>query len=430
MHISSFFCFYSYHVDIYLIDSIERNDNMGFLINEEKLMEDNIFKFENRLNSQLTRFLDKSPVFVTYYHVNVNETTTDEGFRDIESIIGNRSPLRFQKIENFPMYGLDQVVLAIQDSEQGLDTEYSGEAVILPNTIKPLQNDIFKINHVKGSFLFRVTEVQYDNIRPDNYYKINFRFEWLDDEKADKLDEQVEENFSCILQNIGTEENCLIQEDYYKQLKLIDEMFNDMVKTYKILFYNERYNCFLWERLDGYKIYDPFQTVFFNNHKLLNNKADYSTIMLSEEFNDHKRKLKYERSIYRCFERRDTKLLSEFKYHTIPGTYKKDSSFARWNDQSIMIVEIPSPQDDSATESLLTQDIINTFKMNGPTDSKYVELMQKFIRNESMTVYDIPTNLNEELIKLDANEEVFFFTPILMYIIQTVVNDFLSEKKI
>lgn len=402
---------------------------MGFLINEEKLMEDNIFKFENRLNSQLTRFLDKSPVFVTYYHVNVNETTTDEGFRDIESIIGNRSPLRFQKIENFPMYGLDQVVLAIQDSEQGLDTEYSGEAVILPNTIKPLQNDIFKINHVKGSFLFRVTEVQYDNIRPDNYYKINFRFEWLDDEKADKLDEQVEENFSCILQNIGTEENCLIQEDYYKQLKLIDEMFNDMVKTYKILFYNERYNCFLWERLDGYKIYDPFQTVFFNNHKLLNNKADYSTIMLSEEFNDHKRKLKYERSIYRCFERRDTKLLSEFKYHTIPGTYKKDSPFARWNDQSIMIVEIPSPQDDSATESLLTPDIINTFKMNGPTDSKYVELMQKFIRNESMTIYDIPTNLNEELIKLDANEEVFFFTPILMYIMQTVVNDFLSEKK-
>lgn len=403
---------------------------MGFLINEEKLMEDNIFKFENRLNSQLTRFLDKSPVFVTYYHVNVNETTTDEGFRDIESIIGNRSPLRFQKIENFPMYGLDQVVLAIQDSEQGLDTEYSSEAVILPNTIKPLQNDIFKINHVKGSFLFRVTEVQYDNIRPDNYYKINFRFEWLDDEKADKLDEQVEENFSCILQNIGTEENCLIQEDYYKQLKLIDEMFNDMVKTYKILFYNERYNCFLWERLDGYKIYDPFQTVFFNNHKLLNNKADYSTIMLSEEFNDHKRKIKYERSIYRCFERRDTKLLSEFKYHTIPGTYKKDSSFARWNDQSIMIVEIPSPQDDSATDSLLTPDIINTFKMNGPTDSKYVELMQKFIRNESMTIYDIPTNLNEELIKLDANEEVFFFTPILMYIIQTVVNDFLSEKKI
>lgn len=402
---------------------------MGFLINEEKLMEDNIFKFENRLNSQLTRFLDKSPVFVTYYHINVNESTTDEGFRDIESIIGNRSPLRFQKIENFPMYGLDQVVLAIQDSEQGLDTEYSGESVVLPNTIKPLQNDIFRINHVKGSFLFRVTEVQYDNIRPDNYYKIGFRFEWLDDEKVEKLDNQVEEKFSCILQNVGTEENCLIQEDYYEQLNKVDALFDDMVKTYKVLFYNDRYNCFLWERLDGYKIYDPFQTVFFNNHKMLNKKSDYSTIVLSEEFNDHKRKLKYERSIYRCFERREIKLLNEFKYHTFPGIYKKDSAFARWNDQSIMVVEIPSPHDESATESLFTSEIVNLFRLNGPTDSKYVELMQKFIRNEPLTIYDIPLDLNEELMKLDANEEVFFFTPILMYIIQVIVNDFLKEKK-
>ena len=127
------------------------------------------------MNSQITRFLDKSPVFTTFFHLNVNETTVDDGFRDIESIIGNRSPLRFQRIENFPLYGLDPVILSIQDSDQGLDTEYSGECILLPNTIKPLQNDFFMINHVKGSYIFRVTEVQYDNIRPDNFYKIGFR---------------------------------------------------------------------------------------------------------------------------------------------------------------------------------------------------------------------------------------------------------------
>ena len=126
---------------------------------------------------------------------------------------------------------------------------------------------------------------------------------------------------------------------------------------------------------------------------------------------------------------RYVKLLNEFKYHTFPGIYKKDSAFARWNDQSIMVVEIPSPHDESATESLFTSEIVNLFRLNGPTDSKYVELMQKFIRNEPLTIYDIPLDLNEELMKLDANEEVFFFTPILMYIIQVVVNDFLKEKK-
>ena len=237
---------------------------MAFLINEQKMVEDNIFKFENRLNSQISRFLDKSPVFVTYFHINVNETTVDGGFKDIEDIVGNRSPLKFQKIENFPIYGLEPVVLSIQDNDQGLDTEYSGECVILPNTIKPLQNDIFMINHVKGSFLFRVTEVQYDNIRPDNYYKISYRFEWLDDDKVDELNEQVQAKYSCILQNIATENNCIIKEEYLERIQNIDDMYDDMVSTYKTIFYNERYNCFLGETNDGYKIYDPLQTIFFN----------------------------------------------------------------------------------------------------------------------------------------------------------------------
>ena len=108
---------------------------MAFFIDEQSYVEENIFKYENRLNSQITRFLDKSPVFTTFFHLNVNETTVDDGFRDIESIIGNRSPLRFQRIENFPLYGLDPVILSIQDADQGLDTEYSGECIIMPETI-------------------------------------------------------------------------------------------------------------------------------------------------------------------------------------------------------------------------------------------------------------------------------------------------------
>ena len=402
---------------------------MAFLINEQKMVEDNIFKFENRLNSQISRFLDKSPVFVTYFHINVNETTVDGGFKDIEDIVGNRSPLKFQKIENFPIYGLEPVVLSIQDNDQGLDTEYSGECVILPNTIKPLQNDIFMINHVKGSFLFRVTEVQYDNIRPDNYYKISYRFEWLDDDKVDELNEQVQEKYSCILQNIGTENNCIIKEEYLERIQNIDDMYDDMVSTYKTIFYNERYNCFLGETNDGYKIYDPLQTIFFNKHKLLNKKQDYSTTILTEGFVDNKRKIKYEKSIYRFFERRDLKLISTFPYNTFPANYKKDSSFSRWNDKSVIVADIPSTMDMNNAIDLLSVDLVNSFKYNGPQDSKYIELMQKFIRKEEITIYDIPLDLNEELLRLDANEEVFFFTPILLYIIQVVVNDFLKEKE-
>ena len=402
---------------------------MAFFIDEQKLVEDNIFKYENRLNSQITRFLDKSPVFVTYYHINVNETTVDDGFRDIESIVGNRSPLRFQKIENFPMYGLDPVILSIQDSEQGLDTEYSGECIILPNTIKPLQNDFFMIKHVNDSFIFRVTEIQYDNIRPDNFYKISFKLEWLDEEKVEEMDNQVKEKYTCVLQNIGTENNCIIEEEYKNKLDEIDELYNDMVITYKTIFYNERYNCFLGESDNGYKLYDPFQVMFINKHNLLNKKGDYSTLILTEAFNDNKRQIKYERSIYRFFERRDVKRITNFPYMKIPSSYKKDSTFYRWRDDSVQIIVIPNSKEVYNMEEMLPRDIITSFKMNGPQESKYIDLMQKFVRNEDISIYDIPLDLNEELLSLDANEEVFFFTPILMYIVKTVVNDFLKIKE-
>jgi hypothetical protein len=404
---------------------------MAFLIDEQKLINDNIFKYENRLNSQLSRFLDKSPVFVTYFHINVNETTVDDGFRDIESIIGARSPLRFQKIENFPIYGLEPVILAIQDMEQGLDTDYSGDAIILPNTIKPLQNDFFMITHVKGSFIFRVTEIQYDSIRPDNYYKLSFRLEYLDENKEEELNNQVEEKYTCILQNIGSENTCIIREDYMNQISLLDDLYSDMLSTYKALFYNERYNCFLGESstMAGYKIYDPLQMVFFNTHKLLNKKSDYSTIILTEGFEDKKRKIKYEHSIYRFFERRDVKLVTTFPFNIFNANDRKDSSFARWNDKSIVVVDNPTNNSMITKYEMLPIEVVNAFKFNAPQDSIYLELMQKFVRNEPLGIYDIPLNLNEELLKLDANEEVFFFTPILLYIIQVVVNDFLKEKK-
>ena len=402
---------------------------MAFLIDEQKFVEENIFKYENRLNTQVSRFLDKSPVFVTYYHINVNETTVDEGFKDIESILGDKSPLRFQKIENFPMYGLESVVLAIHDSDQGLDTEYEGECVILPNTIKPLQNDFFMIKHVQDSFIFRVTGINYDSIRPDNFYKISYRFEWLDCEKEESLNNQVEEKFTCILQNIGSENSCIIQEDYKNQLDKIEELYNDMVHTYKTIFYNKRYNCFLGDNGAGYKLYDPLQTMFFNRHKLLNKQNDYSTIILTEGFIDNRREIKYEKSIYRFFERRNLKLISRFPYTTFSAITKKDSIFSRWNDQSVLVVEIPQVNQTVGIVELLPHEIEMSFKVDGPTESKYVELMQKFIRNDTITLYDIPLDMNEELLQLDANAEVFFFTPILLYIVQTVVNDFLHQKE-
>ena len=71
---------------------------MAYFVNEQKMVEDSTFQFENRIKSPTARFLDTTPTFTTYYHIVNDKTTVDEGFKDVASIVGHRSPIRFDKI--------------------------------------------------------------------------------------------------------------------------------------------------------------------------------------------------------------------------------------------------------------------------------------------------------------------------------------------
>ena len=59
--------------------------------------------------------------------------------------------------------------------------------------------------------------------------------------------------------------------------------------------------------------------------------------------------------------------------------------------------------------------------MNGEQNHKWRNLIQRWIRNEDIKVEDIPLDLNEELLDLDANLEIFIMTPIVLYIIKQVM---------
>ena len=401
---------------------------MAFIINEKRMIEDNVFEYEQRLKSPVSRFIESTPTFVTYYHLNPDVTTTDGGFKDVVSIIGFRSPLRFNKINSFPLYGIEQIVLQLQDTDQGLDTSYEGEAVIVPGSIKPLENDFFVIPYLAQPYMFRVTEIMYDTIMPDNYYKIGFKLEYLDDGKIENIENQVHEKYTCVLENIGTENNCIIELESKETLDKIDEMYDDMASTYKSIFYNERHNCFLGEIGCGQFLYDPLQTQFINEHQLFNKKHDLQCLMLTDQFEDSKRRIKYERSVYRFIERRNPNLAKNFSYEIYAGINNQQTSFYRWMDKSVYILDNPVNLSTNATQ-IFSNEFVLAIQSNGFTNSTHAELIKRYARGEELSIHDIPLTLNEELLNLDGNMEVFFFTPILMYIIKDIVNSFLEIKK-
>ena len=401
---------------------------MAIIVNEQRMVDDNTFLYEEKIKSPTARFLDTTPVYVTYYHINNSETTADEGFLDIDELVGKSSPLRFNKVEKFPIYGIDQIVLQIQDGDAGIDSTYEGDAVILPGTVKPLINDYFIIPVLKDDYVFRVTNITYDNVMPDNYYKIDFKLEYIDSEKIHDLENQKIEEYICVLENIGTDTNCIIEKSEFTKIKEIDKMYNTIIDFYKAMFYDERHNVFLCQQSDYRNLYDPFQAEFINSHGLFKIKNDLSTLMLTEQVNDKKKMLKYNKSIYKYIEMRDHKLLSTFQYVVRPGITIHESSFYRWHDKSIDVVDIPMVLP-TPCRQVLSDEFVYSLKYNEEISGDYAILIQRFVRGEDLRVKDIPLNLDQELVYMNNNLEVFFFTPIIMYIIRTVINNELEIQR-
>ena len=354
------------------------------------MVEDNIFQFEERLKAPSSRFIDSTQTYVDYYHIDNEGTTTDAGFIDVASILGFRSPIKFKKIHDFPLYGIEQIVLSIQDADQGLDTEYTGEAIILPNTIKPLQNDYFVIKYLRDSYLFRVTDVNYDSVMADGFYRISYMLDFIDDEKFQELEKQVEESYECVLENIGTENSCIIESTVHVNLTEINKMYDEMVQTYLSIFYDERYNCVLGDLNKGRRLYDPYMTDFINRHHLFNKKNDLQTIILSEQIEDKFYKIKYEKSVYRFIERQDVDRIRKFTFSLYKGTMHPESAFYRWKDSSIEVVDVIDAflENDAflygESIDIFSEDFVEMVQNNEEMNNDYGKLISKFIKKKRL----------------------------------------------
>lgn len=404
---------------------------MAVIIDEQKMLTDNMFEFEERVKSPVVRWSDKTYTPTEYYHIKNNETTADPGWNDVEEIIGDRSPVRFQVIHGLPIYGLESMVINLSETDIGLDGSYEGEGTILPGTVTPLENDFFVIKVLKDDYIFRITEVAYDTIMPDNFYKISFILEYIDAGKKEALDKQVRKKSTFIQDNIGTEERCIIEDDYYEDIRAINTMYEEMVENYITFFYNKKYNCILGDWKEGKKIFDPMQREFLHKHQLLRVKKQLDNIVLNELFTDARRKIKYEASIYRCIETKNLKKLSRFLFYTFKGMNNRQTPFARWNDNNVVILDIQAIMDPEGP-TLLSENAEQVIRMNYPTDSKYLKLIANYMHRD-LELTEIDLTLGEELLVLqEANTEIFFFTPIILYIIRDTINTFMAtgEEKV
>ena len=396
----------------------------NFIYDEESLIDNNIFQYEKRIHSPVVRMQSKNMTLSTYWHINNMKTTADGGWQDVQNVLGDKSPIKYDKIEKFPLYEMEQVNIQMEDSEAGIDMNHEGDATIIPGTIKPVPNSFFTINHLTEAYVFRVTEVNVDNVMPDNYYKIHYRLEYVNSTMVDQLNSQTTEVYTCILDNIGTEERCIVEKKTNAKIKDIENMLEDVKSIYMSIFYSERYNVLLGDLCAGEHLYDPLQSAFINKNGILNSKRNLNTVILSVESQDSKFRLKYNKSIYKFIEDPDKSKIERFYYDTYLGVNKPETQFNRWLDSSIHVLDIPQFMDPLKKKSVLSEEFVESVRNNIPIASPYGELLRKYICNKTLDIKDIPLDLNDEISLFDGGLEVFFTIPLLIYIIKKSISNY------
>lgn len=434
---------------------------MATFLQEEKIINNNAFIYEEKLNSQYTRFLERPPVFVTYYSINAIESMVDEGFLNVERLLGGNSPIRFNKIEHFPVYGLDQVTPNLNEDEEGLTTSYDGDLIILPNTIVPNPNDFFIITHIDQTIVFMVTEVNYDTIKSNSYYKIGFTLDKIDFSDVQKLEKQTVDNFQCIYKNIGTEDKCLVRSEDFVKMGVFEQKFDELIKKYFMLYYDDKTNSLMFN--DSYcNLYDKYMTHFIMNNKILQNERDYNTVALTNEDRTKLFSIEYERSIYRSIEKREKNRLpdevlfmrnhisdgesvfkmlrirnvmsiafsTEHKYHgqICTGETYIDPKLIKYIKQNILEDVVDKEPVSYLTIVTKNGDIereISDTVQTEPINPMY-RMIVRYFNNENNGLFDEDIKfIDADMI--DYNMQSFVLTPILLFVMHDAYNKFIAK---
>jgi len=427
---------------------------MGNLLNIEKskFVTDQIAYHHSIKLGQYSKFLNKNLVYCTYLSKNVALCRTDTGTGGIQKEIGKDSPLRFNKILDFPLFNLPEMIPELEvDEVTGADIQLEmSDIVVLPNTIHPSPSDYIIIDFPgRKKCLFRINHVGYNSIESKDLYKISMDIYMIAEsveEILTAINPQIVDTYQTIYENIGTQDKCIIKIDDYKKAAQLDSIMEEMRAFYLSEYYDISTNSFVLHNnrdCPGYWFYDYLSSKFVNDSKIFFDS--YSDKCIVPTYNDNvPRNVDsiFMKTLWYAILIRDTKRLNEFNFF-----YQAEISF---RISSFITMSIPCngvqfyigdsmPNSESLEEYfplLLIQQILGTapdilneetglYEKSIPTD--YLELIiYNFILNKNVDVE------YGEIIKAFKSETLknYWYLPIIIYIINTIYNEYFKLEKI
>lgn len=384
---------------------------------------------KERLNSPYNLYNDTKGTKVTYYNKSINLSSTDSQTGQVYTDVGNKSPFKFNKIYNMIIYGLPKIEVDLNNNEWGVESDsIEGSAIILPNTIIPTPDDFFMIDYVKGTLLFKVTKSTNDTLdNNNNFYKIEYKLDKLSNEDVEK---QVQEEYTMMIENSGTNYNTIVRKKDYNLLKRIEEVNCLLVDYYKNLFYSPRVQTFI---LNNHNVlfYDSYLIEFLIRNKIMyTNDEDYLFI-------DHQIQvpqtfiIEYNKSFFRYIEKLD----NIDKYYISSQAECIDEPFSLLNTRTEKYFKIIYRNNNEMQNTDVCPiinnfdfDLIEKIKENKYyNDDKllYRNIIIRYINSDNFDI--VADDFNKiDLIQLNNTKQLFYEIPILIFIIDKYIKRIMS----
>lgn len=396
--------------------------------------------YGNLINNSFYDLNDKKPTIVTYYNINKTYSSLDPAAKIAYDNIGDKTPFRFNMIEDFLLYGINRVELQTAIEEFGIESDrISGDAFILPNTIIPTEGDYFEIPYVKDStWLFMVNDVQQDTLKNgSNVYKITYRLEYVD---HDRLKNAVVDTFKMIEKREGTNIVRVVNSTDYATAKKMDAVAVKLKGYFNELFYNPKVQTYTYVDLTEWRMYDPYMIEFLIRNTIMSNGNNHDYIHVCHQLPVPKTfTIDYDNTIFRAFELQDVDKLSTSirnivaeeivsygtTFYARYETYFKAKYIREMNEYTGISL------DDQITYAIINQEYVDEAThndLNHPSPLWVNILIRHFYDKDK----DRITITEEELKSLDNDliiadsMHVFYLIPLVIYCLETAIEKVLN----
>lgn len=416
---------------------------MGYIHQSNEIITNVSKELNNILDSPMTQFLQLgTPVLMEYYNCNSMNSTTLNGLDTIDDILGKNSPIRFNKVINLPVYGpLRNFLINLTENDGLFDMGMElDDLTLLPGTIVPTPYDHmvyrFSDNGTKRVVVFRVTEIKKTSIKSHYFEQFAAKLHDIDSYgEIEYLEKQTSKTFIAKLDNIGTNEKCILEEEQYQYSTRIDKIINKLIEEYVDMFYSKKYSSLIFrgELEQGYISYDPWLTHFCITNKIFTKRPDdgeYTVLANLDRDDDYKKK--YNCTFYHALETRSMGRYKQMLF--VPTNFSKSIAdpFKHYGDEVAFKIDIYEEDEIKYPRNIYLDFpfIQSIAKKNGENDLYATEanLIIRFFEKETLLnniteneLYSLENHIN-----MDHDAYTFRVIPMIIYVLSTLNDDIMK----